>query len=102
MLGISAAVVYSTYVLTSAGVAERLGPLVLSALVCTGAATTLTLAGAAGGDLRPGNVSWVACSSPAGRSSSVRSSFSLLRQAEPIRPGHALRSTLKGESNDDG
>ena len=57
LLGISAAVIYSTYVLTSAGVAERLGPLVLSALVCTGAATTLTLAGAAGGDLRPGNVS---------------------------------------------
>jgi drug/metabolite transporter (DMT)-like permease len=56
-LGISAAVVYSTYVLTSATVAERIGPLVLSALVCTGAATTLTLGGAAGGDLHPGDVS---------------------------------------------
>ena len=43
LLGVSAAVIYSTYVLTSAGVAERVGPLVLSALVCTGAATTLTL-----------------------------------------------------------
>jgi drug/metabolite transporter (DMT)-like permease len=57
LLGISAAVIYSTYVLTSAGVAERVGPLVLSALVCTGAATTLTLAGAAGGDVHPGDVS---------------------------------------------
>jgi drug/metabolite transporter (DMT)-like permease len=56
-LGISAAVVYSTYILTSASVAERVGPLVLSALVCTGAATTLTLAGAAGGYLHPGDVS---------------------------------------------
>jgi drug/metabolite transporter (DMT)-like permease len=57
LLGISAAVIYSTYVLTSAGVAERVGPLVLSALVCTGAATTLILAGAAGGDVHPGDVS---------------------------------------------
>jgi drug/metabolite transporter (DMT)-like permease len=57
LLGISAAVIYSAYVLTSAGVAERVGPLVLSALVCTGAATTLTLASAAGGDLRLGDVS---------------------------------------------
>jgi drug/metabolite transporter (DMT)-like permease len=57
LLGISAAVIYSTYVLSSASVAERVGPLLLSALVCTGAATTLTLAGAAGGDLRLGDVS---------------------------------------------
>jgi drug/metabolite transporter (DMT)-like permease len=56
-LGVSAAVIYSTYVLTSAGIAERVGPLVLSALVCTGAATTLTLAGAAGGDMQLGSVS---------------------------------------------
>ncbi|MGH2969996.1 MAG: DMT family transporter [Solirubrobacteraceae bacterium] len=56
-LGVSAAVIYSTYVLTSAGVAKRVGPLVLSALVCTGAATTLTLAGAVGGDMHLGDVS---------------------------------------------
>ena len=43
--------------MTSAGIGERVGPLVLSALVCTGAATTLTLAGAAGGDMRLGEVS---------------------------------------------
>ena len=57
LLGISAAVVYTTYILTSAGVTERVGPLLLSALVCTGAATTLTLAGVIGGDLHPGHVS---------------------------------------------
>jgi len=56
VLGITAAVVYTTYILTSAGVAERVGPLLLSALVCTGAATTLTIATAVAGDLHPGNL----------------------------------------------
>ena len=57
LLGLTAAVVYSIYILSSEGVAERVGPLLLSALVCTGAATTLTLAGVAGGNLHPGDVS---------------------------------------------
>ena len=57
MLGVSAAVIYSTYVLASAGIAERVGPIVLGALVCTGAAATLTLGSAAAGDLHPGDVS---------------------------------------------
>jgi drug/metabolite transporter (DMT)-like permease len=57
MLGVTAAVVYTTYILTSAGVAERVGPLLLSALVCTGAATTLTLATVFGGDMHLGDVS---------------------------------------------
>jgi drug/metabolite transporter (DMT)-like permease len=65
-LGVSAAVIYSTYVLSSAGVAERASPLVLSALVCTGAATTLTLAGAAGGDMHLGDVSAAGLGSLAG------------------------------------
>jgi drug/metabolite transporter (DMT)-like permease len=56
LLGITAAVVYTTYILTSAGVAERVGPLLLSALVCTGAATTLTIGTALGGDLHPGRL----------------------------------------------
>jgi drug/metabolite transporter (DMT)-like permease len=56
-LGLGAAVVYSAYILISEGVATRAGPLVLSTLVCTGAATTLTLGGLAGGDLDPGSVS---------------------------------------------
>jgi drug/metabolite transporter (DMT)-like permease len=57
LLGITAAIVYTTYILTSAGVAERVGPLLLSALVCTGAATTLTLATAVQGDLHVARVS---------------------------------------------
>jgi drug/metabolite transporter (DMT)-like permease len=56
-LALGAAAVYSAYILISEGVAERLGPLALGTLVCTGAATTLTLAGLAGGDLDPGGVS---------------------------------------------
>jgi drug/metabolite transporter (DMT)-like permease len=55
-LGLSAAVVYSAYILVSEGIAARVGPLALSTLVCTGAAMTLTLAGLAGGDLDPGSV----------------------------------------------
>jgi drug/metabolite transporter (DMT)-like permease len=57
LLGLSAAVVYTAYILISEGITERVGPLALSTLVCTGAAATLTLAGLAGGDLEPGAVS---------------------------------------------
>jgi drug/metabolite transporter (DMT)-like permease len=56
-LGLGVAIVYAVYVLSSEGVAARVGPLALSTLVCTGAALTLTLAGFAGGDLDPGGVS---------------------------------------------
>ena len=56
LLGVTAAVVYSTYILTSEGVAERVGPLVLSALVCTRRGDDADLAGATGGDMHPGDV----------------------------------------------
>jgi drug/metabolite transporter (DMT)-like permease len=56
-LGLAAAVVYSAYILSSQGIAARIGPLALSTLVCTGAAVTLTLGGLAAGDLHPGRVS---------------------------------------------
>jgi drug/metabolite transporter (DMT)-like permease len=66
VLGLTAALIYSAFILTSEGVAERLGPLVLSTLVCSGAAPTLTAASALGGDLRLGDLSatgfgWIAC-----------------------------------------
>jgi drug/metabolite transporter (DMT)-like permease len=65
-LGLTAAVVYSAYILSSEGVAARLGPLVLATLVCTGAAVTLTLGGRVSGGLEPGQVRpaglvWLAC-----------------------------------------
>jgi drug/metabolite transporter (DMT)-like permease len=56
-LALMAALIYSVYILGSQGIVARVGPVVLSALVCTGAAGTLTLASAAAGDLDPGAVS---------------------------------------------
>ena len=56
-LALGAAMVYTTYILSSEGIAARVSPLILSTLVCTGAATTLTLAGLLTGDLSLGAVS---------------------------------------------
>jgi drug/metabolite transporter (DMT)-like permease len=53
-LGLAAAVVYTTYILVSEGATHRIPPLALAALVCTGAATTLTIGSAAIGELHPG------------------------------------------------
>jgi drug/metabolite transporter (DMT)-like permease len=55
-LGLTAAVVYTAYILICEDAAERLGAFALSTLVCTGAAVTLTVAAALGGDLDPGAV----------------------------------------------
>src|SRR5215210_4147807 len=56
-LALSAACVYSAYILVSEGVAGRIRPTLLSALVCSGAAVSLTAGSALLGDLRPGEVS---------------------------------------------
>src|SRR4051795_3390490 len=56
-LAMAAALVYTTYILTSQGIAGRMSPTVLSALVCTGATVTLTAGTALVGDLEPGAVS---------------------------------------------
>ena len=55
-LALAAATVYTTYILTSQGIAGRMSPMVLSALVCTGATVTLTAGTALIGDLEPGAV----------------------------------------------
>jgi drug/metabolite transporter (DMT)-like permease len=55
-LAVTAAVIYTTYILVSEGIAGRLRPSLLSALVCTGAAVSLTLGSAVLGDLHPGDV----------------------------------------------
>jgi drug/metabolite transporter (DMT)-like permease len=55
-LAMGAAVIYTTYILVSQGIAGRIGPTLLSALVCTGAAVTLTGGSALLGDLRLGEV----------------------------------------------
>jgi drug/metabolite transporter (DMT)-like permease len=65
-LGLGAAVVYSAYILVSDGIAARVAPRVLAALVCSGAAAALAAGSAALGELRPGDLTatgwgWIAC-----------------------------------------
>ena len=55
-LALGAALIYTTYILVSQGIAGRISPTVLSAVVCTGAAVSLTAGSAALGELRPGDV----------------------------------------------
>jgi drug/metabolite transporter (DMT)-like permease len=65
-LGLGAAVVYTAYILVSDGIAARVRPRLLSALVCTGAAASLVAGSAVLGELRPGDLTlagwgWLAC-----------------------------------------
>ena len=65
-LGLGAALVYCVYILVSDSVSMRVRPQVLAAIVCTGAAVTLTAGSAALGQLRPGELTlagwgWLAC-----------------------------------------
>jgi drug/metabolite transporter (DMT)-like permease len=65
-LGLGAALTYSTYILTSDGVATRVPALTLAAIVCTGAAISLTVGSLLTGQLHPGGVTlagwgWLAC-----------------------------------------
>ena len=66
VLGLGAAIVYSTYILVSDGIARRVRPQVLATLVCTGAAVTLVVGSALLGELRPGDLTaagwgWLGC-----------------------------------------
>jgi drug/metabolite transporter (DMT)-like permease len=97
-LGLAAAIVYSVYILASEGVVKRVGPLALSTLVCTGAATTLTLAAAAGGDLDPGSVSatgfgWLAGLAVVSTVGAVGLFFAGLRRVGPTAA--SILSTLE-------
>jgi drug/metabolite transporter (DMT)-like permease len=65
-LGLGAALAYSAYVLVGDGIAQRVPPHVLAALVCTGAAVPLIAGSALLGDLDPGALTaagwgWLAC-----------------------------------------
>jgi drug/metabolite transporter (DMT)-like permease len=66
VLALGAAVVYTTYILASQGAAGRISPYLLSALVCTGAAITLTIGSSLLGELHPAAVTaegwlWLGC-----------------------------------------
>jgi drug/metabolite transporter (DMT)-like permease len=87
-LAIGAAIVYSVYILVSDGIAARLHPVALSALVCTGAAVTLTAGTAAAGQLRPGEVSatgwlWLVCLAAVSTVGAITMFFAGLRRVGP-------------------
>ena len=87
-LAISAAVIYSTYLLVSEGVVSRVGPLTLSALVCTGATATLTVAGVADGDLdlsavSPAGYGWLAAIAVISTVAAVGLLFAGIRRVGP-------------------
>ncbi|MEP6952684.1 MAG: DMT family transporter [Solirubrobacteraceae bacterium] len=88
VLGLAAAVIYTAYILTSAEIAGRAGPLVLSALICTGAAATLTLTGVASSDLRlgaltPAGLGWIACIALVSTVGAVTLFFAGMRRVGP-------------------
>jgi drug/metabolite transporter (DMT)-like permease len=87
-LGLGAAVVYSTYILVSDGIVGRVRPRVLSALVCTGAAASLTVGSALLGELRPGELTvagwgWLACLAVVSTVASISLFFAGLRRVGP-------------------
>jgi drug/metabolite transporter (DMT)-like permease len=87
-LGLGAAVVYSTYILSSEGIAGRMQPRVLSALVCTGAAAALTVGSALLGELRPGELTiagwgWLTCVAVVSTVAAVTLFFAGLQRVGP-------------------
>jgi drug/metabolite transporter (DMT)-like permease len=88
LLAVGAALVYTAYILTSERIAGRLSPYLLSALVCTGAAVTLTLGSSALGQLRPGEVTaegwlWLACIGSVSTVTAIGFFFAGLRRVGP-------------------
>jgi drug/metabolite transporter (DMT)-like permease len=87
-LGLSAAVVYSTYILVSERIVGRVRPRVLSALVCTGAAAPLTAGSALLGELRPAELTlagwgWLACLAVVSTVASISLFFAGLERVGP-------------------
>ena len=97
-LGLAAAVVFSTFLIVSEGVTARLGPLVLTTLVCTGAGIALTLIGLVRGDVNPSAVSlagfgWLAAIALVSTVGAVGLLFAGLRRVGPTAA--AILSTLE-------
>jgi drug/metabolite transporter (DMT)-like permease len=87
-LGLVTAVVYASYVLVGEGVAQRVPARVLAALVCTGAAFTLTAGSAATGGLHPERLSgagwgWIAALAVISTVVAVSLLFAGLRRVGP-------------------
>ena len=97
-LGLGAAFVYSGYVLVSEGIAGRMAPRVLAALVCTGAAVSLTAGSLALGELRPGELAiagwgWLACLAVVSTVVAIGLFFAGLRRVGPTTA--AILSTVE-------
>jgi drug/metabolite transporter (DMT)-like permease len=87
-LGLAAACVYTTYILVSEGVARRMRPLALSAIVCTGAAVSLTAGGTLLGEFRPGALTaagwgWLLCLGGVSTVAAISLFFAGLRRVGP-------------------
>jgi drug/metabolite transporter (DMT)-like permease len=87
-LGVTAALAYTTYILVSEGVVGRVRPQVLAALVCSGAAVSLTAGSALLGQLRPGEVTvagwgWLLCLSAVSTVGAITLFFAGLRRVGP-------------------
>lgn len=97
-VGLATACVYSVYILTSQGIAGRVRPLTLAALVCTGAAVTLTVGSALLGQLRPGDLTaagwgWLACLAVVSTVAAISLFFAGLSRVGPTAA--AILSTLE-------
>jgi drug/metabolite transporter (DMT)-like permease len=87
-LGLGAAIVYTTYILVSDGIAARMRPQVLAALVCTGAAVSLTAGSALLGELRPRELTlagwgWLASLAAVSTVAAISLFFAGLRRTGP-------------------
>jgi drug/metabolite transporter (DMT)-like permease len=87
-LGLGAAFTYSTYILVSDSVVGRMQPFVLSALVCSGAAVSVTAGSALLGEFRPGDVTtagwgWLVCLVAISTVGAISLFFAGLRRAGP-------------------
>jgi drug/metabolite transporter (DMT)-like permease len=87
-LGLGAAVVYSTYILVSEGVAGRMRPTVLSALISTGAAVSLIAGTTLLGEFRPDELTaagwgWLACLAVVSTVTAISLFFAGLRRVGP-------------------
>ena len=87
-LGLGAACVYTTYILVSEGVAVRMSPMVLSAIVCSGAAASLTVGSTLLGEFRPGALTaagwgWLACLGAVSTVAAISLFFAGMRRVGP-------------------
>jgi drug/metabolite transporter (DMT)-like permease len=97
-LALIAAVLYSAYILVSEGILRRLRPTVLAALVCSGAAVSLSVGSALLGELRPGELTaagwgWLVCLAAVSTVAAIGLFFAGLRRVRATTA--AILSTLE-------